>query len=176
MSKIEITDEMVERFQNKVYPEPNSGCWLWTGSVGKNRRGVEYGKFNARPEQQAHRVAHIIWKGEIPEGQIVRHKCDNSYCVNPDHLECGNASDNVQDSLKRGRHVAPTGERHGRAKRTLAQVIEARRAYRAGETPKEIGARLGIPTKSLHRVWDGWPDADAIEPKVIPRHRRSTDT
>lgn len=30
-----------ERFWNFVYPEPNSGCWLWAGSLGDARNAAK---------------------------------------------------------------------------------------------------------------------------------------
>lgn len=26
------SDELPERIENKIYKDPNSGCWIWTGS------------------------------------------------------------------------------------------------------------------------------------------------
>lgn len=155
-----------QRFLDLCIPEPNSGCWLWLGcAYARSANSYEYGRFRHGKEQLAHRVSHVLWNGPIPEGQIVRHKCDNSYCVNPEHLETGTLKDNVHDCLSRGRHVAPKGESHGRSKRTLEQVIEARRALKAGERPTRVARRLGIPIGSLHRVWSCWPDADKFEPR-----------
>jgi hypothetical protein len=73
-----------ERFWTFVFPEPNSGCWLWTGALhtGYGRFGVKQGMV-----RQAHRVAWEITRGPIPEGLQVDHLCRNTACVNPDHLE-----------------------------------------------------------------------------------------
>jgi len=53
---------------------------------------------------RAHRWAWIEAHGEIPEGKIVRHKCDNPPCINVDHLELGGHSDNQVDCVERGRN------------------------------------------------------------------------
>lgn len=68
----------------------------------------------------AHRVAYELINGPIPEGLMVRHKCDNPPCCNPSHLTTGTAKDNAQDAVSR--HRASTGVRNGRAKLTEADV------------------------------------------------------
>lgn len=45
----------------------------------------------------------MIHHGDIPDGMVVRHKCDNPSCTNPDHLELGTRRQNVMDKIKRGR-------------------------------------------------------------------------
>ena len=76
-----------ERFLDKISPEPNSGCWLWTASL--DTKG--YGKIGGGPRGsgylQAHRVAYSLFRGEIPAGLELDHTCRVRCCVNPDHLE-----------------------------------------------------------------------------------------
>jgi len=43
----------------------------------------------------------------IPDGFVVRHKCDNPRCINPEHLELGTRKQNTQDSIIRGRFKNP---------------------------------------------------------------------
>jgi hypothetical protein len=97
-----------ERFDEKWIPVPECGCWLWTATAtGNPSSGVKYGYISvggrSRSPQRAHRVSYELYNGEIPEGLIVRHKCDNPLCVNPDHLELGTHADNSRDMVKRGR-------------------------------------------------------------------------
>jgi len=70
----------LDRFLDKVSPEPNSGCWLWLGGVikgGYARIGREY----------AHRFSYEHFRGPIPEGLHIDHLCRVRSCVNPYHLE-----------------------------------------------------------------------------------------
>lgn len=50
---------------------------------------------------RAHRFSYMHFKGEIPAGMCVGHSCDNSKCVNTDHLWLGTQKDNVMDMIKK---------------------------------------------------------------------------
>jgi hypothetical protein len=90
----------------------------------------------------AHRVAWIAFKGPIPPGLFVLHKCDVRSCVNPDHLFLGSNYDNVADMVAKGRH--PKGETHGRHVLKDADVAEIRAERSSGATLAQIAARFGI--------------------------------
>lgn len=72
-----------ELFFSKVQQDA-SGCWLWTGCVGK-RDG--YGRFTRSGlSRLAHRAGYQLLRGEIPDGMVLDHLCRVRHCVNPDHL------------------------------------------------------------------------------------------
>ena len=100
---------MIERrFLDKVdVPLDLSDCWLWTAC--KNSKG--YGTFRGDHSQWllAHRQSYLLFNGEIADGQLVLHSCDNRGCVNPYHLRLGTQADNMRDMHKRGRAVKPSG-------------------------------------------------------------------
>jgi hypothetical protein len=74
--------DTVRRFWKFVEIQPN-GCWNWTGYC---LRG--YGYFwAANHHRLAHRVSLVMFREDIKYGKDVHHKCFNSYCVNPEHLE-----------------------------------------------------------------------------------------
>lgn len=86
-----------------VLPEPNSGCWLWTGPLNWNG----YGRVTVGPRKRvrAHRFSYEVHKGPIPDGLQVLHKCDVPCCVNPEHLLLGTFADNMNDKMRKGRQA-----------------------------------------------------------------------
>ena len=51
----------------------------------RGSRGRPYGQVLVAA--RAHKVAHLLWNGEVPEGLEIDHTCFDRLCVNPDHLE-----------------------------------------------------------------------------------------
>ena len=90
------------RFFDLVKKHDGDGCWLWLGTC----RGDGYGltKTEDRKTIGSHRMAYLLTYGEIPDGLLVLHKCDNPPCVNPEHLFLGTHQDNRDDMLKKGRN------------------------------------------------------------------------
>lgn len=125
----EMTNSTIirKRFWDKVQIGEENECWNWTG--GRQSKG--YGSFGIGNGKTAlaHRVAYELENGPIPDGLLVRHRCDNQLCCNPEHLELGTVADNNRDAVERGRSA--TGERNGRAKLTQEQVLEIRKLHKA---------------------------------------------
>lgn len=66
-------------------PEPTR-CWLWTGS--KRHKAAEYGGIRiAGRTWMVHRASYHAWRGPVPDGLELDHRCSNQACFNPDHLE-----------------------------------------------------------------------------------------
>lgn len=121
-----------------------SGCWEWAG-VRDTKDG--YGVINIKGRSgrtRAHRFSYEMHKGEIPEGLVVRHKCDNPCCVNPDHLELGTHADNTADSVSKGRHVH--GEKMHTAKLTEQDVLDIRGSSLSS---KELALKYGVDSTNI---------------------------
>jgi hypothetical protein len=73
----------IGHFEALVSHEPNTGCWLWLGDTDKDGYGCKC--INYR-NTRAHRHAWTLYRGTIPNGHEVRHRCGVRLCVNPDHL------------------------------------------------------------------------------------------
>lgn len=79
-------------------------CWEWTlEREGENKSG--WAKYDGKIIR-AHRASFVCFKGPIPKGKLIRHKCDNPPCINPNHLEPGNDQDNRNDFMKRNPRAA----------------------------------------------------------------------
>ena len=66
----------------------DSDCWIWLARV--DRGG--YGRLNVRVNGahktvKAHRASFETFVGAIPDGMEINHKCRNTRCIAPDHLE-----------------------------------------------------------------------------------------
>jgi len=87
-------------FDSAYEPEPNSGCWIWTGMLHR----LGYGRLNIRDPRSprgwrityAHRYSYERFIGPIPEGLELDHKCRMRCCINPDHLEPVTHMENVR--------------------------------------------------------------------------------
>lgn len=88
-----------DNFWSKADKSNPKGCWPWLA----NTNAYGYGRFNYYGETMyAHRVAYLMTHGSIPVGKWILHKCNNSNCVNPDHLYAGDPSDNERDARESG--------------------------------------------------------------------------
>ena len=137
-----------ERFWRFADDLGEDACWPWKGS----RLPSGYGRLNVAGKiVGAHRVAHMLFIGPIPEGHEVCHHCDNPPCVNPAHLFDGTHSDNQRDAVAKGVVHNP----HPRL--SVQQVAEIRSLYqgRRGDLAR-LSERFGVavPTiwKVVHRV------------------------
>src|SRR3954467_3950831 len=91
------------RFQRKFVVNQQTRCWEWTSTKIK----YGYGRMNIGGRKfkwiLAHRLSWELHFGEIPDGTLVCHRCDNPCCVNPNHLFLGTHMDNCQDKIRKGR-------------------------------------------------------------------------
>lgn len=141
------------RFWLKVDIKNEEDCWKWLGLVEKNvGYGISYyrGKTN-----RAHRTAYILTNEKpLSRNQIIRHKCDNKICCNPNHLELGSHFDNVRDWQTR--KINQVGENNFAAKLTENQVEKIRRRHADGEMQKTLAAEFNVSTGSICQIIHGW--------------------
>lgn len=102
-------------------------------------------------QYEIYRYMYLKHKGIIPEGYVVRHKCDNSKCINPAHLIIGTHNDNVQDRVARNRSAK--GIQHGRAKLTEMQVIEI--YLDTTSTQQELANKFRVSKRAISLIKNG---------------------
>jgi hypothetical protein len=90
-----------DRFIEKV--QKTDTCWIWTGASQDNRYGYLHVRNSKNPNALAHRVSWELHFGPVPDGMNVCHRCDNTRCVQPDHLFLGTQSENITDMHRKGR-------------------------------------------------------------------------
>jgi hypothetical protein len=99
--------DLPSRMAGEIEADPESGCWLWTGSC--NRDGPSrYGTVSyQRKTQLVHRVVFKLLVGEIPKGFQVSHAeprgSHHTRCCNPHHLEAVTR----EEALRRRKGMRP---------------------------------------------------------------------
>jgi HNH endonuclease len=133
---------------------PNSdGCWIWQ----KSRMSNGYGRFSlgGGRDTGAHRMAHLIFKGKIPAGYDVCHRCDVRPCVNPDHLFAGTRSENIMDASRKNR-VSRThqckGSAQGSAKLDESKVVAIFALLKSGESQSSIARKYGVTQRVISLI------------------------
>lgn len=97
------TSTTVNRLLKYRIIDESSQCWIWTKAKDKDGYGL---MTVADIMRRVPAVSYETFVGKIPDGLIIRHKCDNPPCFNPDHLETGTQKQNRQDAFERGRLTA----------------------------------------------------------------------
>lgn len=143
-----------ERFWRKVEQRGSDECWGWAGKIERNGYGRIQQGGKGSPMLGAHRVSYELHYGPIPDGMVVRHKCDNPGCVNPNHLEIGTSKQNTADMYRRGRQgnskpPVHSGEAHHKSRLTEDLVRQIRASDR---TARSWAQELGVSPSSIERV------------------------
>lgn len=138
------------RLLSKCTFEPNTGCWLWLGSL--NNKG--YGEIMLRHTRRtayAHRVSYFLYRGTAIVGKESRHTCDVSCCINPFHVIPGTHLENMHDMVVRCRSrlgtTCPAVQ-----KVTDTEVMAIRVDVRSGTV---IAAEYGISRQHVNAIRRG---------------------
>lgn len=127
------------------YKITKEGCWKCTSHCTNNQG---YVKITIKGKQDyGHRYMYKLKNGDI-NNEVVRHICDNRWCINPDHLIQGSHQDNVNDRVLRERSA--TGESNGRSKLSEEDVLNIFYDYK---TPKmELARQHNVDPKVIRNI------------------------
>lgn len=108
-----MTLGLPERIEAKISPEPNSGCWLWTGGLRDKKDG--YGGVGWEGKVwRSHKLVYTLLVHSVPDNMDLDHLCRNRICCNPDHLEPVTRKVNIHRGEGVARHKAlQTHCKHG---------------------------------------------------------------
>jgi hypothetical protein len=144
-----IDKKLINRIWSHVVVHPETGCWEWQGST-HNRSGhgrIRVGSAASGGKMQyVHRVMYELFKGSIPELEVVRHKCHNPKCCRPAHLELGSILDNNHDRLHIGGYAQELDS---------TAVVDIRIAYWKGHDVPRIAWDFSISRATVYDVLKG---------------------
>ena len=147
-----------DQLVNHSIYDPKTECWNWNGSTtGKGRwrygaLNVSFDELNIQRGIRSHRLSYMIFKGDIPKGMLVLHKCDNTLCCNPEHLFLGTQNDNMLDAQKKKRLPSHQGSKNANAKITEADVLEIRKLKKAKTSIPAIQKRFNLGRSTIWHI------------------------
>ena len=148
-TKEQLFNKLKEIFERKIIKK--EGCWDFLGCKDKDG----YGFITVKKPIRAHRASYMIYKGEIPKGLLVCHKCDNPSCTNPDHLFLGTNKENSLDKIKKGRMWHPSGEKSVQAKLNIEQLNEIKKLLLSKLTLKNIADKFNVSISTICAIKKG---------------------
>lgn len=164
-----LTTSDIHRFLAKIDVGYNNECWEWCACRSIDPYGnIRYGFFGVGGKQYlAHRIAWMVFNGDIPDKMQVLHSCDNPGCCNPAHLFLGTPADNMQDKCNKGRqsHCGTRSPNYGttspNVKLTNESVREIRHKYTNGgvrykDLAKEYNVSKTLIANIIHRRAWAW--------------------
>lgn len=140
-----MSQDIVQYILSRVKIETHSGCWEWVNY--RNYGGYGRAWYHGKPVY-AHRLAYTVFNGEINDGYLVCHQCDNPPCCNPAHLFLGTQSDNMRDCVRKNRFAVRRRTKTTRL--TEKEVIEIRNKYASKRyTQKQLAEEYGVTRATI---------------------------
>lgn len=129
----------------------SKSCWPYQGS-GRGKGG--YGRVTVTIQGEtksfaAHRLSYEHYHQRRIGKLLIRHKCHNPICINPNCLEIGTTSDNSKDMVDAGRSLDQRGEKNHNAKLSDSQRDEILIHRQNGLTYEQIGRMYAVHLSTI---------------------------
>jgi len=141
--------DTLEKFYAKTKFNPANDCIEWIRN--KNVRGYGTVRFKGKM-YQAHRAAYELSKGNIPDEQYVCHSCDNTSCVNVNHLWLGTPADNILDRDIKSRGKWNQGEKNVHSKLKESEIDSIRKLYEDGENQYQLAKKFKVNQSTISHI------------------------
>lgn len=157
---MKLTEKQRERFWSYVDKKSDDDCWEWKSYKGSGG----YGHFYLNNKQHpAHRISWFLENGPIPKADekgnriCACHKCDNTSCVNPNHLFLGTDLDNIKDRDRKGRRIPfkPAGKKNGNATISIETIKTAEKMLIDGAKNIHVAKSLNISEALVSNIKNG---------------------
>lgn len=148
----------MDKLLSRRHIDPETGCWVWTGSTGLGGYGQIVKQVdNLKAIYRVHRLAAHYWLGFDLESKLnICHHCDNPPCFNPVHLFIATQAENNRDRGEKGRGKEQRGVANVRAKLGEIEVMDILKRYHAGGISQLALAReYGIKQAQVSRIVRG---------------------
>lgn len=145
-------EQLLSNFMELVFPEPNTGCWLWAGPLTKTGYGEKHLTIDDKRINKAHRISYYLNRGAFDLSLNVLHKCDNRGCVNPEHLYIGTHLDNMNDMIKRGRAKPMPGSLNPASKLSDEDVLTIRQMLSNGVRQDLIAEKYDVCRSTIWEI------------------------
>lgn len=142
----ELKQSDIDWFHTKYTKVSDEECWPWTNyktKFGYGQMTINYTVY------YAHQLAYFIKNGPYDMAFMVRHICDNPWCVNPDHMQLGTTQDNTQDKVNRGR------QNRGSTLLTDEELVDIHKMYADGLEQGVIADKYNLNRSFISRVING---------------------
>ena len=144
-SHYKIKTEREDHKKSIEYTIDKNGCWNCISHF-KNKKGYPHITINNKSTRLS-RYMYESYRGEIPEGKIIMHLCDNPSCINPDHLKIGTHTENIKDRDNKGRAIK--GEKCHNSKLKEKDIREIRISTLS---TKELSIKFNVSDSNIRDI------------------------
>jgi len=134
-------------------------CWIWEGYINNGYGCIQASWAKKLGTTYAHRISYHLFKESFlpskDETKNILHQCDNTKCVNPEHMRLGSQIENIKERVERGRNSNQDGINNSNANFDQAGLDKMIELRLLGKTHKAISEHFNCHSKTIQRILNG---------------------